>query len=98
VSLAVSQQQGLMIPEQAVLTQGVVSYAFVLEGEKVQRRELKLGSRELGWVEVRSGIEVDDSVVINGHGRLGDGSTVQVVEDPEALLPEAAKAFLDAEA
>jgi membrane fusion protein (multidrug efflux system) len=87
VSLAVSQQQGLMIPEQAVLTQGVVSYAFVLEGEKVQRRELKLGSRELGWVEVRSGIEVDDSVVINGHGRLGDGSTVQVVEDPEALLP-----------
>jgi len=94
VSLLVAQQQALMIPEQAILTQGMVSYAFVLDGEKVQRRELQLGSREQGWVEVRSGIAAGDQVVITGHTRLGDGSAVQVADDPEALLPETANAFL----
>lgn len=97
VSLAVAQQQVLMIPEQAVLTQGAVSYAFVVADDKVQRRELKLGSREQGWVEVRSGIAADDSVAVTGQTRLGEGSVVQVMEDPEALLPEAAEAFLNVE-
>ena len=97
VSLQVGTDRALMIPEQAILTQGAVSFAFVARDDKAERRELELGSRQQGWVEVRRGISADEAVIVTGHTRLGGGSPVQVVEDAEALLPEAAGAFLAGE-
>ncbi|MFN3713481.1 MAG: efflux RND transporter periplasmic adaptor subunit [Alcanivoracaceae bacterium] len=93
VSLKVGEQQAWMIPEQAILTQGAVSFAFVAVDGKAERRELALGSREQGWVEIRQGINEGDAVIVTGHTRLGGGSPVQVVEDSGALVPESAGAF-----
>lgn len=97
VALSVGEQQALMIPEQAILTQGATSFAFVVSNEKAERRELVLGTRQRGWVEVRSGIVAGEPVVITGHTRLGGGAPVQVVEDADALVPETAGAFKDQE-
>ncbi|MCC1496160.1 efflux RND transporter periplasmic adaptor subunit [Alcanivorax sp. 1008] len=97
VSLAVDEHQALMIPEQAILTQGVVSFAFVVKDGQAERRQLSLGTRQQGWVEVTSGIAENDQVIITGHTRLGSGSPVTVVDDPGALLPESAGAFIDQE-
>ena len=97
VALSVAEQQALMIPEQAILTQGATSFAFVVSDDKAERRELVLGTRQQGWVEVRSGIAAGEPVVITGHTRLGGGAPVQVVEDADALVPETAGAFKDQE-
>lgn len=97
VTLAVDESAALMIPEQAVLTQGAVSFAFVVVDGKAERRELQLGNRQQGWVEVRSGIAAGESVVVTGHTRLGGGAPVQIVEDAKALLPESVGAFRDQE-
>jgi membrane fusion protein, multidrug efflux system len=97
VSLSVGDHPALMIPEQAVLTQGATSFAFVIEDNKAQRRELRLGTRQQGWVEVQEGIEPGDQVVINGHTRLGGGAAVTIVDDATALVPEAVGAFIDQE-
>jgi len=93
VTLNVGEHRAVMIPEQAVLTQGATSFAFVVIDDKAERRELELGTRKSGWVEVRNGIEMSEAVVINGHTRLGGGAPVQIVEDAAALVPEAANAF-----
>lgn len=97
VSLSVGETPALMIPEQAILTQGAVSFAFVADGDKAQRRELRLGLRQQGWVEVLAGINANDQVIITGHNRLGGGSPIRVLEDDNALLPETAGAFLAGE-
>lgn len=92
--LRTGERNATMIPEQAVLTEGAVSFAYTVKDGVAQRNEVKTGSREQGWVEVIAGIGELDQVVINGHARLGTGSKVEVRDDPDALLPQTAAAFL----
>ena len=37
-----------------------------LAGNKFQRREVEIGERSGGWVEVKAGLTVGESVVIDG--------------------------------
>ncbi|MCB1837577.1 MAG: efflux RND transporter periplasmic adaptor subunit [Alcanivoracaceae bacterium] len=92
--LRTGERNALMIPEQAVLTEGAVSFAYTVKDGVAQRIEVKTGSRARGWVEILAGIDAADQVVINGHARLGTGSRVEVQDDPDALLPQTAAAFL----
>ena len=55
------------IPEQAVVMDNGRPIAFVmLEGETFQRRELELGIRDNGFVEVISGVEASERVATKG--------------------------------
>lgn len=92
--LRTGERSATMIPEQAVLTEGATSFAYTVSDGVAQRVEVRTGSREQGWVEVINGIGANDQVVINGHARLGTGSKVEVRDDPNALLPQTAAAFL----
>ena len=95
VRLLTGKHRALMIPEQAVLTEGATSFAYVVNDSTAERREVKTGVREKGWVEVISGIAFDEQVIINGHARLGTGSPVEVRGDVNALMPATQRAFLD---
>ncbi len=68
-----------MIPEQAVLQRSDGSVAFVVrEGNRAERRNVRLGVIREGLAEVVSGIEVGDHVIVRGGSRLVDGSVVDV--------------------
>ena len=59
------------IPEEAVVMDNGRPIAFVmLEGETFQRRELKLGIRDNGFVEIVSGVEVGERVATKGSYAL----------------------------
>ncbi|MCH7719647.1 MAG: efflux RND transporter periplasmic adaptor subunit [Planctomycetes bacterium] len=59
--------EAVAIPEDAVVMDNGRPIAFVLiGGESFQRRELELGVRDGGFVEVRSGIAVGERVVTQG--------------------------------
>ena len=56
VDLILREREALIIPEQAVLVQGSHAYVFVVEGDTAARKQVILGSREPGQVEVPEGI------------------------------------------
>lgn len=87
VNLRLGEREALMVPEQAVLAQGNEHYLYVVEDGKAQRRNLTLGERRPGTVEIRDGLDEHDRVIITGLGRLGDGDAVRVLEDPDVLVP-----------
>ncbi len=87
VNLRLGEREALMVPEQAVLAQGNEHYLYVVEDEQAKRRNLTLGERRPGTVEIREGLESDDRVIITGLGRIGDGDAVRVLEDPDVLVP-----------
>ena len=59
--------EAVAIPEEAILMDNGRPTAFVLlTGESFQRRELTLGVRDNGFVEVKAGIEVGERVVTKG--------------------------------
>lgn len=91
VALTLETRMALLIPEQAVLTNGSDQYVFVVEDGEAKRRVLRLGSRQAGSVEVLEGLELDSQVVITGQDSLKSGDRVAVLEDDNALLSRRGK-------
>jgi len=55
------------IPEEAIVMDNGRPIAFVLiEGESFQRRELELGVRDLGFVEVKGGVKSGERLITHG--------------------------------
>jgi membrane fusion protein (multidrug efflux system) len=63
--------QGLSIPEEAVVPSGGRNYVFLKVGDIAERREVQLGIRRPGYVEVTEGVQLGDRVVVEGTIRLG---------------------------
>ena len=78
-----------MVPEEAIVPQGGRQVLFLLgregEGEQARavarRAEVTLGLRRAGMVEVLSGVQAGDSVIVAGQQRLQrDGMPVRVID------------------
>ena len=78
---AVGGASVVVVPEEAVRTEGEQSIAFVLKGEAVERRAIKIGGRRGERVEVAAGLSAGELVVVEGPPDLADGDEVSIVED-----------------
>ena len=81
VSVVLEERPAVLIPEQAVLAEGGRTYAFIVADGRALRREVRLGQREAGTVEVLDGLAAYELVVRAGLQRLRDGAVVQVLND-----------------
>lgn len=72
-----TRANAVVVPEEAVVPTAGAMYIWVQQDSTVTRREVGLGVRTPGFVEVRWGIEVGDAVVVGGLERLVEGVTVR---------------------
>jgi multidrug efflux pump subunit AcrA (membrane-fusion protein) len=54
-----------------------VSVVFVVRGDRVERRAVKVGPDEGGQVEITSGLSPADKVVVDPPATLADGTRVK---------------------
>jgi len=66
----------LLVPEGAIVPEQGHTYVFVVENGVAQRREVKLGKRRPGEVEIVDGLKEHELVVAEGTQNLRDGSAV----------------------
>jgi membrane fusion protein (multidrug efflux system) len=66
-----------VLPASAMQITNGKRYAFVLEGDKVTRRELATGVDEGTWLEVLKGVSPGEEVVTLGIDAISDGATVR---------------------
>lgn len=71
----------ILVPDMAVVRQMGTNqkYIYVLNGDKVEYREITLGRRIGDRYIVETGIADGDKVVVSGQSRLLDGSKVKVL-------------------
>jgi membrane fusion protein (multidrug efflux system) len=67
----------VVIPEDAVLPLQGTNFVWVVNNGKATRRQVELGVRTPGFVEVKSGVEKAEQVVVGGQERLAEGAPVQ---------------------
>ncbi|WP_088330638.1 efflux RND transporter periplasmic adaptor subunit [Lacimicrobium sp. SS2-24] len=71
----------LVLSESALIPIQDKQFVFVVgEDNKAQRREVKIGRRKPGLVQVISGLQEGEKVVVEGSLKLGDGTPVNVLE------------------
>jgi membrane fusion protein (multidrug efflux system) len=68
----------VVVPEDAILALPSGTVIWVVKGDRAERRSVELGVRRPGFVEITSGIEPGDQVVVGGAERLTPESTVKV--------------------
>ena len=80
----------VLVPEESVLPMQGATFVWVVREGKATRRQVGLGVRIPGFVEILSGIDAGDQVVVGGLERLSEGMPVNatVVERKPAIPTE----------
>lgn len=87
VTLLTHPREAILIPESAVLHQGRDHFVMVVvehaDGVSAERRQIQIGTRKPGLVEVREGLTLGERVVTDGSDkvRAGQSLVIQSVED-----------------
>ena len=67
----------VIIPEDAVIPLQGTNFVWVVAEGKASRRQVELGVRTPGFVEIKKGVENAEQVVVGGQERLAEGAPVQ---------------------
>jgi RND family efflux transporter MFP subunit len=77
-----------VIPEEALVSEGEQSFVYVVERGSAQKREVTLGERLDGRLEVATGLRGGEVIVIAGQRELREGAPVRFAERPQAPAGE----------
>lgn len=85
VELLKSPREGVGIPETAIVPEGRKQFVFAVEGGKtppvVEKREVAIGARRPGDMEITQGLKQGEKVVVQGTMMVRDGGAVQIVAE-----------------
>ncbi|MEX1670600.1 efflux RND transporter periplasmic adaptor subunit [Zhongshania guokunii] len=76
VVLITSEREGILIPESALLSEQLQHYVWVFKDGKAEQRQVELGVRKPGFVEIRSGLSAGEQLIYEGIGNLQAGMAV----------------------
>jgi membrane fusion protein (multidrug efflux system) len=80
----------VVIPEDAILPLQGANFVWVVANGKATKRQVELGVRTPGFVEIKNGVQQAEQVVVGGQERLAEGAPVQakLVDRRPANAPE----------
>lgn len=76
----------VIVPETAIVPRSGQNFVFLVREGAAAQQAVETGVRQPGLVEVLSGVQAGDTVVVAGQQRLRDGMPVQVrLQDPDVF-------------
>lgn len=94
VELQRDRRTAIVLPEESLVPEQSRQYVFVVEGGKARKREVHIGARRPGAVEIVTGVRVGERVIVEGTVIARDGGAVRdLARDlPGASSPRAPSA------
>jgi membrane fusion protein, multidrug efflux system len=97
VRLAKDEREAITIPEEALVPETDKQFVYVVSGGNAAKREVSIGRRAPGTVEIVTGLQVGERVVVEGTQSVRDGGAVRDMSaapgaDSRASQPAAASA------
>jgi len=75
------RENAVLVPEEALLSEGTRHYVFVVADGRTSKREVKVGERSTGEAEVLSGLKPGEVVVVAGIQKVRNGTAVRIAAD-----------------
>lgn len=75
-----TRSDAVLIPKRAIIEEDGSSYVYVAGGDSAKRTQVELGYQSNGMVEVRTGVNPGQKVVVAGQGALKEGSKIRVIQ------------------
>ena len=80
VKVIYDEVEQLGVPESSITIQGNTAFVYVVNGEKVKKKNIKIGKRNFGKVSVLSGVAEGDLVISEGISKVRDKSKVKIIK------------------
>jgi membrane fusion protein (multidrug efflux system) len=77
VEIVTAERSALVVPESSVFQVQTRAYVYTVDGDTARQREIQVGSRRFGVVEVIGGVEEGDLIVVEGIIKLRDGAKLR---------------------
>jgi membrane fusion protein (multidrug efflux system) len=77
VEIVRDQRNALVVPEEALVPEQNRQFVFVVVDDRAQKREVRIGARSPGSVEVLSGLALGERVVVEGTVKVREGGAVR---------------------
>jgi membrane fusion protein (multidrug efflux system) len=87
VVLKKDPRQSIRLPEEALVQIGQHHHVLVVRGDRAERREVTIGARRPGEVEIRQGVEAGEKVIVHGTTRVRHGDIVRIVGVDDGTTP-----------
>jgi membrane fusion protein (multidrug efflux system) len=81
--------QALLIPEGAIVPEQGKTFVFVVKNGVAAKREVTIGRRRPGEVQVTTGLEAGERVVVEGTQKIRDGVQVLELEPVDSAVASA---------
>jgi RND family efflux transporter MFP subunit len=69
---------GVMVPQNAVRDDSEEKIVFLVNGDHIERRAVKVGTNDGARTQILAGLTAGDTVVVDGPSNLKDGETISV--------------------
>jgi RND family efflux transporter MFP subunit len=75
-----TKPDAILIPKRALIEEDGQNYVYVAGNDTAKRIKVDLGYQSDGMVEIRSGVEPGQKVVVAGQGALKEGGKIRVIQ------------------
>jgi RND family efflux transporter MFP subunit len=75
-----TREEVIMVPQVSIVRRPAGDVVYVLNGKTVTEQQIERGQRSGRFVEIRSGLNGSEIVIVDGAGFLTGGSEVSVIE------------------
>ncbi|QJD82610.1 efflux RND transporter periplasmic adaptor subunit [Cohnella herbarum] len=72
------EESVIAIPSLSIVREGTETFAFVLNGNKAEKRKIVPGRINGPYQEILEGLKIDDRLIVSGQHALKDGQTVGI--------------------
>ena len=80
VKVIYDEIEQLGVPESAITIQGKTAFVYIVNDEKVEKKDIEIGKRNFGKVSVLSGITEGDLVISEGISKVRDKGKVKIIK------------------
>jgi membrane fusion protein (multidrug efflux system) len=86
VKLLREDVDALVIPEESIVPEQSRQYVWVVDGEaRVERRQVSIGRRRPGQIEILGGLALGERVIVEGTQKVQGGQLVQIMATRAAV-------------
>jgi len=79
--LVLETYEGIAIPDDAIISEGLSTYVYRAGDGKAVRTEIEVGASLGALTEVREGLDTQDRVIVAGWDQLTDGASIEIDDD-----------------
>ena len=78
IKVIYDERDSISIPEESLIIQGDNKFVYLIDNNILKRKNVKIGLRNFGKVEILSGLEIGDNIVAEGTNKVRNKAKVKI--------------------